>query len=179
MIPDFSPAGVLPPYLGDAAGTLRSPYQTTTLELVERLGTTTHRLHIIEGYLNYRDALRGAGFTTGVQWLDGSFMEDKVPNDIDVVSWVHRSMDVATQRSLISSHPGVFDPKESKRLYLTDAYLVNLATPNLNFLQQATYWFGLFSHQRRTERWKGMLAVPVGDAASDQAARAAIAQRRA
>lgn len=179
MIPDFSLAGVLPPYMGDPTDAQRSPYETTTLELAERLGTTSHRLMIIEGYLNYRDALRAAGFTKGVQWLDGSFMEDKTPNDIDVVTWVNRPMDIPTQQKLLFEHPVVFDPPRSKKHYFTDGYLINLATPGINFLREATYWFGLFSHQRVSERWKGMLAVELDAPGSDQAARAAIDKRRA
>jgi hypothetical protein len=29
------------------------------------------------------------------------------------------------------------------------------------------YWFGLFSHRRATQQWKGMLELPLGSLAED------------
>ena len=37
----------------------------------------------------YRAALRAVGFDRGFQWLDGSFVEDRVPKDLDVVSFTY------------------------------------------------------------------------------------------
>jgi hypothetical protein len=169
MIPDFTPAGVLPPYLGNPATGARAPYPTTMDEVVQRLGDTPHRLSIIEGLLAYRDDLRSAGFSAGLQWLDGSFMERKVPNDIDVVTWVSLHLDATQQATLLGTHPHLFDPAECKAKYKTDADPITMIT----------YWYGLFSHQRDTDRWKGMLAVDLADTASDASARALIAARRA
>ena len=178
MIPDFTPTGVLPPYLGDPAQGQRAPYPTTTAELVARLGDTPHRLDIIEGLLRYRVALRAAGFDRGVQWLDGSFVEQKVPNDIDVVTWVNRPMDIPAQQALLQALPFLFDSQESKARFKTDAYLMNLASLQDDPLMLITYWYGLFSHQRVTDRWKGLLAVALDDVASDEAAASMIAARR-
>src|SRR5580692_10607499 len=93
-LPPFISSGVLPPHLAGAASPHdRSPYEATPAEVVARFATSGPRRVILRGYLDYRAALREAGFAEGYQWLDGSFVEDvertegRPPNDVDVVTF--------------------------------------------------------------------------------------------
>jgi hypothetical protein len=66
-----------------------SPYVVTALEVVTSLGTSEARKTILRGWLLHRAALRAVGLDRGFQWLDGSFVEDKVLKDLDVVSFTY------------------------------------------------------------------------------------------
>jgi hypothetical protein len=93
-IPPFSIDGVLPPHVGASGpGGLpqdMTPYVVTAVEVVSTLATTAKRKAILERWLSFRAALRGLGFQRGFQWLDGSFVEEKDPNDLDVITFVFR-----------------------------------------------------------------------------------------
>jgi hypothetical protein len=93
-IPAFSIDGVLPPYVGPGgpggAPQDMTPYVATAVEVVLTLGTTPRRRTILGRWLDHRAALRGLGFQRGFQWLDGSFVEQKEPNDLDIVTFVFR-----------------------------------------------------------------------------------------
>lgn len=93
-IPAYDLGLVLPPFLGPRPGSVatQSPYDATTEELVHRFGTSAARNALLRGLLDLRAALRRIGITTGFQWIDGSFVEDKerrvgsAPGDIDIVT---------------------------------------------------------------------------------------------
>ena len=63
-------------------------------ELVAALGTTPARQNLLFGLLEYRKLLGSFGYTNGVQFIDGSFVENvetreaKDPGDIDVFSFM-------------------------------------------------------------------------------------------
>jgi hypothetical protein len=109
------------------------------------------------------------GFAEGFQWLDGSFVEacevvkGRPPGDIDVVSVVRRPAAVAADlawRQFVAAHRGtLFNPDHCKATYSCDAYFIDLNIPPPTVSEQTAYWFGLFSHQRDTFRWKGMVQV--------------------
>ena len=48
---------------------------------------------ILDGFLRFRELLTQAGFVSGFQWVDGSFLENvemlenRPPNDLDVVTF--------------------------------------------------------------------------------------------
>lgn len=172
MIPDFNHSHVLPPFLGDsptqsAPGT--SPYATTAAELVHRLGTSTERRHLLRGLFAYRQALHDLGFVSGLQWLDGSFVEDveahqnRAPNDIDVVTFASTppGFDPAKVLQLAEDHPDVFVPMKARERFCCDAYFVRLDGRPERLLARAAYYHGLFSHRRGDQVWKGMLALPL------------------
>lgn len=81
-IPSFTIDDVIPPYVGpDGPGGRAedmSPYNVTVLEISTTLGLTDDRKAIIRGWLEHRAALRAIGFVRGFQWLDGSFVEQKI-----------------------------------------------------------------------------------------------------
>ncbi|MCP3713126.1 hypothetical protein M3I54_40670 [Paraburkholderia sp. CNPSo 3274] len=171
MLPRFNASMVLPPYTGDdptQAATM-SPYKAGFLEFAQQFATSRPRTDILNGLLAYREALRNAGITTGFQWFDGSFVEDveqakgRPPGDIDVVTFGYapRFPDPVAYRAWVAQHQALFNPRETKRLHNCDAYFVDLnVRPDL-IVDKTRYWFGLFSHQRETALWKGMVQVPL------------------
>lgn len=182
MIPDFGLGHVLPPFmLGDVVGEFapRSPYAASMSGLVARFAFTAERAAILRGLLSFREALRGVGFTEGFQWIDGSFVEaceimrGRPPGDVDVVSVLHRpelhADDDDWQAFVDHYGPTILDQSYCKATYACDAYFIDLDIPAPDVSQQTAYWFGLFSHQRDTFQWKGLVQV---DLQSDDAAAA-------
>lgn len=174
MIPNYSHDGVLPPFLPGGSpfepGEV-SPYKVEISEFVQNYGKTKERRRILEGLLAYRNALRAVGIYAGFQWLDGSFVEDceknrgRAPKDIDIITFSFRPKkyaDTAAWRQFIRERSDLFDPEISKKQYHCDAYFVDLGAHPVHLVAQTRYWFGLFSHQRETYLWKGMIEVPFG-----------------
>ena len=171
MIPSFNHSGVLPPFVGEAHSTDgRSPYVTDLATIGRQFATSDERQKIFEGLLGYRSALRGAGLVEGFQWIDGSFVEaveltrQGPPGDVDVVTfgWRPKGMDIDAWAALVEERADLFDPEESKRIYKCDAYFVDLGMAPDWLVKQTAYWSGLFSHQRETFLWKGLLQIDLG-----------------
>lgn len=168
-IPANTFSGVLPPYIGanstDRAGT--SPYEVEMSDLVLRYSTSPERVKILTGLIEYRKALTAIGVASGFQWIDGSFVEDveairgRPPGDVDIVTFAHRpTNDPNELYKMIVSNPNLFEPKITKATYHCDAYFVDLSTDPALVVDDAAYWFGLFSHQRGTAAtWKGMIKI--------------------
>jgi hypothetical protein len=167
MIPVMNASSVLPPYLGEEPGerALMSPYDTSMLEVVQRFGTSLERVAILRGLLSYRQAMRSVGVVDGHQWLDGSFVEDveairnRPPADIDIVTFARVPGDNNTKLKTAIANPALFVPQRAKAEYKCDAYFVDLDKKAEFLVDDTRYWFGLFSHQRETSLWKGMLKV--------------------
>ena len=180
MIPEFNQSGVLPPFLPKMDPTMssaRAPYKTDIRKVIERFATTPERIEIIRGLLNYRKLLRNAGITDGVQWLDGSYIEDCErnrgcpPNDIDIVTFAERPIsctDDAQWDAFVQQNDVLFDRDTIKKQYRCDVFYEDLGLPGKVIVSRSSYWFGLFSHLRTTYLWKGLLSIPLQ--ADDQAA---------
>jgi hypothetical protein len=165
---------VLPPYLGESpsSAATMSPYHATMLEFAQQFATSAERSAILSGLLNYRRALREIGVMDAFQWMDGSFVEDvetsrgRAPADVDVVTFGHAPPhdDPIAARAWMVANAGVLDPRQTKQAYSCDAYFVDLEQlrhrPHV-LVERTRYWFGLFSHQRETALWKGMVQVPL------------------
>lgn len=173
MIPPFNTHGLLPPFAGHPTDLDdRSPYQSTIEEVVRRFATSDQRRLILTGLLDFRTALRGAGLD-GHQWLDGSFVENRgtEPNDVDVVTFHTLSPGDTVQ--FVNTRNDLCDPRRTKAAFKVDAYYVDLTqSQTWDTVQYSVYWYGLFSHQRGTERWKGIVMVPLASPDDDAAARA-------
>jgi hypothetical protein len=184
-IPDFDHNGVLPPHVGIHAANraCMSPYACTSMELCAKLGTTAERRQILAGLFGLRAALRQLGVTLGFQWLDGSFAEDaektrnRPPNDIDVVTFYQPPSPRANLPApLAALLPVITDRDATKQQFKVDHILVPLAAdPDRivdaqRLVDEARYWFGLFSHRRSDDVWKGMLFLPLDTAADDATA---------
>lgn len=180
-IPDFDYNLVLPPHLGDPVnpGQL-SPYPCNTVDLCQRLGTTTDRRVILGKFLDFRDRLRAEGLTNGFQWLDGSFLENievresRSPRDIDVVT-VYWGYGIPFQQQLLVNFPEVANPVLSKANYLVDHYPFDAGFDPMATLEWTRYWILLFSHNRLGV-WKGMLKIDLNTPAEDAAARLELAK---
>ena len=176
---------MLPPFLPGGDPTQQAamaPYRASVTELANDFCGTTERAAILSGLLDFRETLRNIGITTGFQWVAGSFMEDcernrgRAPNDIDIVTFARRPPQYTQQNKwtqFVNANRAIFTPSAVKKAHRCDAYYIDLMLPPEHIVSQSRYWFGLFSHQRSTYLWKGMLEVPLMDA--DDQARAILA----
>jgi hypothetical protein len=176
MIPSWNAAGLMPPVQDvQSVGENRSPYAVDLCEVVEQFSSSAARIVILEGLLNYRAALHGAGLVDGFQWLDGSFMENvellqqRPPNDLDLVTFFYLPANT-NETQLASVAASLFDNDFTKKSYKIDAYAAVLgeaADPSL--VKQVAYWYSIWSHNRAGQ-WKGFLQIPLSPD-SDAAAR--------
>ncbi|WP_447979042.1 DUF6932 family protein [Candidatus Nitrospira bockiana] len=179
MIPEFTQSGVLPPFYPhlspDKDGAM-APYRVGIADVATRFVTSLNRKEVFSGLLDYRSELRSAGFTQGFQWIGGSFVEDceairsRPPQDLDVVTFARRLDGYSPDewRSFTNGNP-LFRPRAIKAKHKCDAYFVDLSLPAETVVAYTRYWFGLFSHQRATAIWKGLIEVSLGE--DDLAAR--------
>lgn len=188
-IPGFKQSGVLPPYEGPqhlSSLTTRdpriSPYPTTLSAVKETLGTSLERKRILLGFLKFREALRGYELPLdgSFMWLDGSFCEEptaREPQDLDVVVFfVVPTEEALANRQMTSAafeeRANAMQAELFKRSDPKDApdgvwatYRCDVAPVWLDreapqgSVQDVVYWYGLLSHRRGTQEWKGMLRV--------------------
>jgi hypothetical protein len=183
MITAFGISGVLPPFIGadpsNRAST--SPYAATATEVVSRFATSAERVALLDGLLRYRAALASIGISNGFQWVDGSFVENcetirqRPPGDVDVVTFAQRPPAAVQDhdwRQFISANSNLFVPQRTKADFSCDAYYIDLNKPASIIVLDTAYFNGLFSHQRDTAMWKGMILVALNS--DDAAARQAI-----
>jgi hypothetical protein len=170
MIPAWNLHGVIPPFDPiDPTGTVRSPYVVDLSDVVLRLAVTLERVEIMEGFLRYRQLLHATGIVAGFQWLDGSFLEDvemiriAPPKDIDVTTFFYPPAEKTESeliKELVNDHSILLDKMAVKLKYHTDSFLIGLDPNNLEMcMQQSHYWYGVWSHQRDTFRWKGFIQI--------------------
>lgn len=170
MIPALNASGVIPPFMVDDP-TQRggSPYEASLKEVAQVFATTDARKEIFLGLLQYRQELRKIGIASGFQLIDGSFTENceqirgRSPNDIDIVTFAYLPVMQHELQGFVQKHIGLFDQNFVKEKYKCDAYFVDLAKDARLVVEDTMYWYGLFSHQRDTNLWKGMLRVSLLD----------------
>lgn len=145
-------------------------------EFAMRFGTSPARAILLKGLISYRAALRAVGIVSGYQWLNGSFCEDietietRPPNDIDVVTTFIRPVGHQTDADWVTffaANNNLFDEDHVKGAWGCHPFFIDAHLPLGMTIRQVTYWFGLFTHQRVTFQWKGMVQV---DLNSDDAA---------
>lgn len=175
MIPDFNSSGALPPYLIGSDPTARedvSPYTVNFNEFCNRFAFSPERIEILEGLIRYCSNLQSIGITQGTFWIDGSFTEDvekirnRPPSDIDFVCFINPNecgMDRIQWRQIFSKNQDTLQPGRSKLLFKCDAYIIDLSAPPMAIVNNTSYFFGLFSHQKITNLWKGMLKMELSD----------------
>ncbi len=152
----------------------RSPYKVDMVEVVQRFSTSRTRVDILKGLLDYRRELRRLDLGAEFQWLAGSFVENpgREPRDVDVVTFYRRTADQMADLRADSKRWQRLQTlaKSPKADFLCDAYLVNMTGPGAVLVAQSHYWYGLFSHQRGSLAWKGMLQVEVASLDGDEEA---------
>lgn len=179
-VPDFDHNGVIPPHIGNHATNpaFMSPFACTNAELCAKLGNTNERRQILLGFFQLRQALRQLGVASGFQWLDGSFTEDaervrgRAPRDIDVVTFFEPQISPLTPPDPGLIHV-ITNHNATKAQYHVDHIMVPLApTPDRvrdarQLVENVRYWFGLFSHRRDDDVWKGMLLLELDTVVED------------
>lgn len=162
-IPGFTIDGVLPPFVGpDGPGGAPedlSPYSTTASEVVTNFGTTVVRREILEGWLSHRTGLRAIGFDRGFQWLDGSFVENKEPGDLDIIAFLFRPPGIRDRdmlARLLQGNIGLFGRTQVKATYRLDFFPIDLNGTAEAIVNLTRYWLSLFSHRRQDNLWKGI-----------------------
>lgn len=173
-IPAWTPEGVLPPVnSAQPVSVERSPYVVSLTDYVLRFSDTPERRAVLSGFLEYRGALHAAGLINGFQWLDGSFLEqvelleNRAPNDLDVVTFYHLPAG-KTQRDVLAAAPTLFNHGRLKAQYRVDAYPIHLGMKPEQLTRWSAYWYSMWSH-RRNRLWKGFVQVdlaPVEDASA-------------
>lgn len=172
VIPAFNASMVLPPFIGDTPTipAACSPYVAAFSEYVQRFGHSEERREILRGLRTYRAELRANGFVVGYQWLDGSFSEGvettrgRPPGDIDVVTYAYRPshlLDAHLFGQWCMQNQGLINPRALKARLHCEAFFIDLHKPPHLLVDDVRYWAGLFSHQRETFLWKGMVNVPL------------------
>jgi Family of unknown function (DUF6932) len=182
-VPAFDARGLMPPFLGsDAVTKDRSPYEVTMPEIVASLGTTQVRRGLIRGLLDYRGLLTQLGYTTGVQFIDGSFAENiearegREPDDIDVFSYLMRPAHYQDPTTWAASgfaewSSEIVDRARNRLRFRLDTYAIAVDQHGpLRLIIETIYWYSLFAHKRITHDWKGFLRVRLS-ATDDAAAR--------
>ena len=169
MIPAHSASMVLPPFVGPTPTdrALMSPFPASFSEYVCAFGHSEPRVSILRGLHTYRSELRAQGFI-GFQWLDGSFSEQVVmsrgrpPGDIDVVTFCYRPahlVDNGAFHAWVAANQQLILPRALKKRLKCEAFFVDMHKPPHILVDDVRYWYGLFSHQRDTSLWKGMVQV--------------------
>ena len=173
MIPQSTIDGILPPFQGSEPGdipALMSPYEVGPLDVVQRFGTTDQRKAILKNWLDHREILRSLGIVRGFQWLDGSFVEEKDPHDLDLVIFTHRpaaATDGVIWKALLTTNQNVFSRPLVKQTYNLDTFFLDMNGSPETLVSMARYLLQLFSHQRVSFLWKGMLQVRLEDTGED------------
>ena len=132
-------------------------------DLCKHFGTTRSRVDILKGFIQFRLEAYTHGIYNTIQWIDGSFVEDKLkrenvePNDIDVVTFVNMPQPV--QQAILVAFPDFVNCIASKQKYHVDHYIIDISTPTAA-VRNTQYWLQLFSHNRYGV-WKGMLEIPL------------------
>ncbi|MEI6574027.1 MAG: hypothetical protein WCO61_10870 [Alphaproteobacteria bacterium] len=173
MIPPFNGQGIIPPFLGtDATNADRSPYFTNMKTLFEQLGTSPIRRQLLRGLIEYRKILANDGYVNGVQFIDGSFVENveshskRPPSDIDIFSILNIPQKYYGNIALWDSHGRPFfvsevaDRNKNKIRFKVDTYAILYEEQSpFDLIKQIIYWYSVFSHQKATFAWKGFVAI--------------------
>lgn len=176
-IPPFNTDGVIPPHTGNPCDADDcAPYQCSPLEVVQRFCFNPRRCEILGKWLDFRRVLLGEGFE-GVQWLDGSFSEDKEttlklpPSDLDLVTF-YLAKSPSFSSDFLAKFPDFASRPWIKANFDLDHFWMPANEMLLSDLLSLSAWFaGLFGHRKSDGVRKGLVQVPLGDPADDLAAR--------
>jgi hypothetical protein len=131
---------------------------------VKPFPNSSTRPEILEKYGLFRQLIQR--LVPSIQWVDGSFVEDKEnPGDVDVVVWVAdsdlNSLSVAKQAEL---HELFYGERKAEYTFKTDAYLISTygeEHPQFFLYKKSyDYWSRWFSHAR-CKRLKGLVRLQV------------------
>jgi hypothetical protein len=164
-IPPFDHQGIIPPFLGHngpgGSPAQMTPYRCSSLEFVQHFSITKERRNLLSLWLLHRAALATAGFQHGFEWVNGSFVEDKDPDDIDVVLFFEPpSFENQEQADMfLNKHKHLFHRSAVKKNFNMDILLCDMTQRPETVIDVSRYYLGLFSHRRDDYLWKGMLQI--------------------
>lgn len=138
--------------------------------LIRRFGSNPVRREILQGLIDYRKLLLDGGFVSGFQWIDGSFIENaevdrsRAPKDVDIVTLFRRPLRYQVDRAAwLKESKQIFATFFNRQTCLTkykcDSFPIDLDQQPGGIISDVTYWFALFSHQKRTNTWKGVVQL--------------------
>lgn len=164
-IPDWDEEGFLPHIIGKpTVSSSHPPYPVHLTDLVSHFSYSPKRQEILTGFLEFRAALHRIGLWRGIQWVNGSFVNDKMlqegeePGDIDVVT-LYYPPESETQITLRNRDPELFQPRINKVKYLVDSYFIDLSSSNPFYLTKSiAFWNNLWHHTEEGRR-KGFLVI--------------------
>ena len=167
-IPAWDTEGYLPPLLGhETLSRSHPPYPVSLTDLVQRFRVSDRRREILRGFLDFRAKLHQVGLDDGIQWVDGSFVNDKMsqkgeePGDIDVIT-LYNVPTGTTQSQLLARFPELFgDPSvnRNKEMYDVDSYFVSMNSGSVSYTTKSiAFWNNLWYHTEQGRR-KGFLSV--------------------
>ena len=186
-VPPFDARGLLPPFLGiDERTAARSPYVTNMGEMVTSFASTPHRSQLLKNLIAYRALLASDGYLSGLQFIDGSFVENveaieyRPPRDIDVFSFLNLPSKYTADPALWAASGLAFwqseiaDFNKNKLRYNLDTYALSVdGLLPWQLFEAVIYWYSLFSTGVPTHAWKGFVAISL-DPAADGAALTAL-----
>lgn len=165
--------GIIPPVAGGGTAPERSPYILDLALFVDRFSFSRERCSILNGFLSFRQKLYSAGITSGIQWINGSFvenvevMEERPPRDIDVITFYEPS-------EIGQNSWQIFDIREIKKEFCVDNYFVPLHpfeqsySDYVQHIREVSYWYSLWSH-KRDSTWKGFFQIELNIEADKRA----------
>jgi hypothetical protein len=132
---------------------------STSDELENVFKNNKERIQIYDNYLRYIKDLKVIVTKEIKQWIDGSFVTQKViPNDIDIVSFIDYEDYKINEKALSK-----FFYPNSKTSYSIDAYLIIVYpdTHKKSFYYKSDYaeWLTSFSKDLKTNMSKGFLEI--------------------
>jgi hypothetical protein len=137
------------------------------------------------GLLDYRALIGQRGYLDGLQFIDGSFVEDierreqRAPGDIDIFSFLVRPRNYLDPTLWVSTgfpewQSEIANRSLNKQRFGMDTYAIAVDQHGpLTLITETIYWYSLFGHKRLTHDWKGFLVIRL-DLQDDAAARAAL-----
>src|SRR5690606_1490873 len=103
------------------------------------------------------------------------------PGDVDIITFFRRPpahQEDKAWSQFVSANKQMFSPKHTKITYSCDAYAVDLNLQTEDIVNHTRYWFGLFSHKKITNQWKGIVQINL-DSKLDTAALLIISEKEA
>lgn len=176
-IPQFAAHGALPPFIdgNPTSSKSRSPYQASMRELVDQFCTSEPRARLLLGLNEYRRHLLSGGFISGMQWIDGSFLENveakrgRPPSDIDVVTLFNRPIRYQAQPAAWQAdyashiHRSHFDTRQMKPKFSCDTYGVDMDAGSRSLIRGSTFYFDLFTGMKESDAKKGIVEIPLAN----------------
>ena len=108
--------------------------------------------------------------------MDGSFVENKEPDDLDVVTLLGAD-EISEDKELAAYALGPFTNRDAvKKIFEMDGIIVDMDGDRGVMLDRIGFLLTLFSHRREDFIWKGILSIPIASADNDDSAEGRIQQ---